>query len=156
MDFLAFVWCSVSLFMFDVDATGDVFWAVEFAEFFLFLRFLVSRGREKGLLAGAMRDDVAVDVDGNGDGVSVASGWRGWCSAGAGRRSIAPAFLFRASLWNTGQEVLFAGCASPQFAQVAGSSRGRGQSLAVCSSPQRTQAKVRWQLWLECLNFWHR
>lgn len=48
-----------------------------------------------------------------------------------------PVFSFLASLQKTWQAVWFAVCGPPQFAHVGGWFRGRRQSLAKCSSPQR-------------------
>lgn len=55
-----------------------------------------------------------------------------------------PAFWFLSSFLYWGQEMALAGCGPPQFMQVAGSSRGLGQSLAAWSPPHFTHALCRW------------
>ena len=71
-------------------------------------------------------------------------------------RATVPAFLLRTSLLNWGHSEWLAGCAPPQFAQVAGTSKGLGQSCARWSSPHLTHASRRWHPWLECRNAWQR
>lgn len=107
------------------SAVFVAFWLRDFCFFFPIRGGLTAAIRELGA-------SFSVSLD---TGCLVAAVW-----------ATVPALLFRASLWNTGHAALFAVCGPLHLAHVGGFTFGRGQSLAVSSSPQSAQAGGLWQL----------